>query len=47
MMLKHVMAIYLTQRLRLLAEPSAYVIAGADRGQLGFSYGTGMYGIFS
>jgi len=43
-MLEYVMAIYLAQRLRLLADHSAYVIAGADRGQLSFCCGTGLYG---
>jgi len=35
-MLGYVMGIYSAKRLRLLAERSAYVIAGADRGQLCF-----------
>ena len=42
-MLEYVVAIYSAQRLRLLAEHSAYVIAGADRGQLSFCGGTGLY----
>ena len=44
MMLGYMMAIYSAQRLRMLAERSAYVIAGADRGQMGFCCGTGLYG---
>ncbi len=44
MMLGYVMAIESGQRLRVLAERSAYVIAGANRGQLGFLCGTGLYG---
>jgi len=43
-MLEYVMAIYSAQRLRLIAEHSAYVSAGADRGHLGFCCGTGLYG---
>jgi hypothetical protein len=44
MMLVYVMAIDAGQILRVLAERSAYVIAGSDRGQLGFCYGTRVYG---
>ena len=44
MIFRYVMAIYSEQRLRLLAERSAYVIAGADRGQFDICCGTGLYG---
>ena len=36
MVLGNVRAIYSAHRLRMLDEHSAYVIAGANRGQLGF-----------
>ena len=44
MMLRYVLAISSEQRLRVLAERSACVIAGADRGQFDICCGTGMYG---
>jgi len=44
MMLGYVLAISLQQRLRVLAERSACVIAGADRGQFDICCGTGLYG---
>jgi len=44
MALEYVMASGSARRLRLLAARSTYVIAGADRGQLWFRCGTGLYG---
>jgi hypothetical protein len=44
MIFRYVLAIYSEQRLRLLAERSAYVIAGADRGQFDICCDTGLYG---
>ena len=43
MALGHVMTMGSARRLRQLAKRSAYVIAGVDRGQLGFCCGTGRY----
>jgi len=44
MALEYVMAISSARRQRLLAERSTDLIAGADRRQLEFRYGTGLYG---
>ena len=44
MALEYVMAISSARRYRLLAERSTYLIADADRGQLVFRCGTGLYG---
>ena len=44
MILGYVLAISSEQRLRVLAERSAYVIAVADRGQFDICCGTELYG---